>query len=75
MHDKASQRLIQVYSEPFVTLTYSQFCHILSTAIFTTGGTFKTLLKFCQAYSQPCHSQDSLLKYYSAIFTHIQDLV
>ena len=35
-------RLIQAYSEPCVTLTYSQPCHILSPGIFRDGETSKT---------------------------------
>ena len=36
-------RLIQTYSEPLVTLTYSQPCHNSSPGMFRSGGLFKTL--------------------------------
>lgn len=42
---------IQAYSEPCVTLAYSQPCHIPSPGIFKTDGKFKTLRNFDQAYS------------------------
>ena len=46
--------LIQAYSVPCVTLTYSQLCHILSPGIFRTRGLFKTLWNIDQTYSEPC---------------------
>ena len=60
-------RLIQAYSAHCVTLTYSQLCHILNPSIFRARGIFKTLGNFDQAYSEPCHSQNSLFWHYSAI--------
>ena len=36
-------RLIQAYSEPYVTFTYSQPCHIPWTGIFRARGISKTL--------------------------------
>ena len=62
-------RLIQAYSALFVTLTYSQPCHIVSPGIFRKGGLFKTLSNIYQTYSEPCHG------HYSAIFRHIQNLM
>ena len=49
--------LIQAYSAPYVTLAYSQPCHILSPGIFTTRGLFKTLSNVDQAsrHSDPYH--------------------
>ena len=60
--------IVKAYSAPCVTLTYSQPCHILSTDIFRTGGIFKTLWNFHQAYSEPCHGQNSLFRHFSVIF-------
>ena len=60
-------RLIQAYSAPCVSLTYSQACHILSPGIFRTGGIFKNLWNFDQACSELCHSQNTLFMHYSAI--------
>ena len=63
--------LIQGYLASFVTLAYSQTCHIPSPGILRTGGILKTLWNFEQAYSEPCHnqySQNSLCRHYSVIF-------
>ena len=68
-------KLIQAYSEPCATLACSQPCHIPILGIFKTGGILKTLGNFDQVYSEPCHSQNNLFMYYSAIFRHIQNLV
>ena len=62
--------LIQVYSAACVTLTYSQPCHIPNHGILRTGGIFKTLQNFDQAFSEPCHSQKE--QFIQAIFSHIQ---
>ena len=42
---------------------------------FRTGSIFKTLRNFDQAYSEPCHSQNSLFRHYSAIFWPTHNLV
>ena len=49
-----------------MTIAYSQPCHILSSRIFRTGGSFKALWKVDQTYSEPCHR---------VLFSHIQNLV
>ena len=59
-------RLIQAYSIPCVTITYSQPCHILSPSICRTGTFLKTLWNVDQAYSELCHR---------ALFGHIQNPV
>ena len=56
-------KLIQAYSAPFVTLAYSQPCHILSLGLFRTGGLFKALQNVDQTYSEPWHRTP---------FSHIQ---
>ena len=66
---------LKSYSPLYVTLAYSQPFHILSPGIFRTGGIFKTLWNFDEAYSELCHSQNSLFKRYSAILILIQNLV
>ena len=74
--------LIQAYSAPYVTLAYSQPCHILSPGIFTTRGLFKTLSNVDQALiAQRLHTQKpatlGILEYSepfpNCIPTHIQD--
>ena len=67
-HFKGIFRLIQAYSGPCVTLTYSQPCYILSPGIFRTRGIFKILWIFDPAYSELCHSQ----KFIQALCGHIQ---
>ena len=61
-HFKGIFRLIQAYSAPCVTITYSQPCHILHPTIFRTRGLFKALWNVDQAYSEPCHT---------VLFSHI----
>ena len=66
------------HSALFVTLGYSQPCHIPSPGIFRTGGIFKILWNFGQVYSDPCHTQNgqnSLFRHYSAKFRNVQNLV
>ena len=49
-------RQIQAYSVlSSVILSYLQPSHILRLGIFRTGGIFKTLWNFDQAYTEPCH--------------------
>ena len=48
-------RLIQSYSAPCVTLTYSQPPHILSSGRFKTVWIFQILWNIDQIYSKPCH--------------------
>ena len=62
-HIETLLRHIQAYSAPFVTLAYSQPCHILNPGIFRTGGLLKALWDVDQTYSEPCHR---------ASFSHIQ---
>ena len=64
---------IQAYSAPYVTLSYSQSCHILSPGIVARGGMFKTLWNFDQAYSEPCHRTvySGIVQAYSGIFQKI----
>ena len=64
-------RLIQAYLAPYVTLIYSQPCHIPSPGIFRTWSIFKTLQKFHQAYSVLSIvriAYSGIIKSYSAIF-------
>ena len=71
-------RFIQANLAPYLTLAYSQLCHIPSPGIFRTDSRFKILRNFDQTYSEPCHNQNcqnSLFRHYSAIFRHIQNLV
>ena len=65
-------RLIQAYSEPCVTLTYSQPCHIPSPGIFRIRGIFKSLWNYDQACWEPSYSQNSLFRHYSTILRHMQ---
>ena len=58
-------RPLQVYLTPYVTLTYSQPCNILTPAILRTGPLFKTLWNADQPYLDP----------YRALFNNISNLV
>ena len=73
-HIEAFSRHIHASSASFVTLAYSQPCHILSPGIFTTRSILKILWNFDQAYSEPCHSQRPE-QFIRALFRHIQSLV
>ena len=53
----------KAYSEPYVTLAYSQSCYSLSYGIFRIRGLLKTLWNIDQAYSELCHRK---------VFSHIQ---
>ena len=53
----------EVYSEPLVSLAYWQTCLIPSSVMFRTGGIFKALWNFDEAYSERCHSQNKLFKH------------
>ena len=61
-------------SKTDMIFTHIQPCHIQSPGIFRAGGIFETLWNFDQAYSEYCHSQNSLFIYW-AIFRHIQNVV
>ena len=70
-------RYIQAYSNTLrISNAYlSQTFHIPSPGMLRTKSIFKILLNFDQVYSEPCHSENSLFRHYSAIFRHIQNLV
>ena len=70
MHIYVYWGIIKAYSEPRVTLAYSQPCHIQSLGIFRTEGIFKTLWNFDQAHSEPCHRTiySDIIQPYSGIF-------
>ena len=58
-HIETFVRHIQAYSAPYVTLTYSQPCHILSPGIIRTGGLklCETLTRHIQNLVQHLHEQ------------------
>ena len=63
-------RLLQTYSASFQTLTYSQTGQISSPSIFRTGGIFKNLWNFDQAYSEGSERTvySGIIQPYSGIF-------
>ena len=66
-HYKDMIRLIEAYAAPCVTLPIHNLV-IFQALPYLERSIFKTLWKFEQVYSEPCHSQNSLFKHYSAIF-------
>ena len=67
-HIHAYWGIVKAYLTPCVTLTYWKLCDIPCPSRSRAGGIFKTLWNFDQAYSEPCHSQNSLFRHYSGIF-------
>ena len=63
-------RLLQTYSASFQTLTYSQTGQISSPSIFRTGGIFKNLWNFDQAYLERSERTvySGIIQPYSGIF-------
>ena len=80
-HIHAYWDIIRAHSSLFIIFSTQGNSYVLTTlpysaaGIFKTGGVFKTLRNFAQAYSESCHSPNSLLRHYSAAFRVIQNLV
>ena len=73
--NKAYLGIVNAHSGLFRTMYNPHISTTLSySGKFKTGGIFRTLWNIDQAYSEPCHSQNSLLRHCSTIFRHIVNL-